>query len=100
MDYIFQFNVIWQNWRLFLDGVLLTIQITATGTALGLLIGTIMAGLQTMKNRALSAVIQVYIEIIRNTPFLVQLFFVYFGLPMVGIKIPAWSAALDRKSVV
>lgn len=94
MDYIFQFNVIWQNWRLFLDGVLLTIQITATGTALGLLIGTIMAGLQTMKNRALSAVIQVYIEIIRNTPFLVQLFFVYFGLPMVGIKIPAWSAAL------
>ncbi len=94
MDYIFQFNVIWQNWRLFLDGVLLTIQITATGTALGLLIGTIMAGLQTMKIRALSAVIQVYIEIIRNTPFLVQLFFVYFGLPMVGIKIPAWSAAL------
>jgi polar amino acid transport system permease protein len=94
MDYIFQFNVIWQNWRLFLDGVILTIQITATGTALGLLVGTIMAGLQTMKIRALSAVIQVYIEIIRNTPFLVQLFFVYFGLPTIGIKIPAWSAAL------
>lgn len=94
MDYIFQFNVIWQNWRLFLDGVILTIQITATGTALGLLIGTIMAGLQTLKIRSLSAVIQVYIEIIRNTPFLVQLFFVYFGLPTVGIKIPAWSAAL------
>lgn len=94
MDYIFQFNVIWQNWRLFLDGVILTIQITATGTALGLLVGTIMAGLQTMKNRTLSAIIQVYIEIIRNTPFLVQLFFVYFGLPTIGIKIPAWSAAL------
>ncbi len=94
MDYIFQFNVIWQNWRLFLEGVLLTIQITATGTALGLLIGTIMAGLQTLKIRSLSAVIQVYIEIIRNTPFLVQLFFVYFGLPTLGIRIPAWSAAL------
>jgi len=94
MDYIFQFNVIWQNWRLFLEGVLLTIQITSIATALGLIIGMVMAGLQTLKIRPITNVIQVYIEIIRNTPFLVQLFFVYFGLPTLGIMMPAWSAAL------
>ena len=53
-----------------------------------------MAGLQLMKNRFITRIIQVYIEIIRNTPFLVQLFFVYFGLPTLGIRIPAWQAAL------
>ena len=53
-----------------------------------------MAGLQSLKIRAISAVIQVYIEIIRNTPFLVQLFFVYFGLPTLGIRLPAGQAAL------
>jgi polar amino acid transport system permease protein len=94
MDYQFQFNVIWQNWRLFLEGIKLTIQITSIATGLGLLIGMIMAGLQLMKNRALSSVIQVYIEIIRNTPFLVQLFFVFFGLPTLGIKLQAGHAAL------
>jgi polar amino acid transport system permease protein len=45
-------------------------------------------------NRWISFVIQAYIEIIRNTPFLVQLFFVFFGLPTLGIKIPASQAAL------
>jgi polar amino acid transport system permease protein len=94
MDYIFQFNVIWQNWRLFAQGVWLTIQITSIAMVLGLVVGMIMAGLQTLKIRPVTAVIQVYIEIIRNTPFLVQLFFVYFGLPTLGILVPAWQAAL------
>jgi polar amino acid transport system permease protein len=94
MDYQFQFNVIWQNWGVFLEGVWLTIQITSVATALGLLIGMTMAGLQLLKNRVVSSVIQFYIEIIRNTPFLVQLFFVFFGLPTLGIKIQADQAAL------
>jgi len=94
MDYIFQFNVIWQNWELFLQGVWLTIQITSIATALGLVIGMIMAGLQLIKNPIISGIIQAYIEVIRNTPFLVQLFFVYFGLPTLNIMIPAYQAAL------
>ncbi len=94
MGYHFQWSVIWQNWDLFLEGVILTIEITAVATVLGLVIGMAMAGLQLMKNRVLNAIIQAYIEIIRNTPFLVQLFFVYFGLPTLGIKLPATQAAL------
>ena len=94
MGYEFQFNVIWQNWDLFLFGAWLTIQIASVSTGLGLIIGMVMAGLQSLKNRPLNALIQVYIEVIRNTPFLVQLFFVYFGLPSLGLKVPADQAAL------
>ena len=94
MGYDFDFRVIWQNWDLFLQGALMTIRITGIATVLGLLVGILMAGLQLLKNRILSGIIQAYIEVIRNTPFLVQLFFVYFGLPTLGIMIPAWQAAL------
>lgn len=94
MDYDFEFRVIWEHWDLFLEGALMTIRITGIATILGILVGLVMAGLQLVKNRILSNIIQAYIEIIRNTPFLVQLFFVYFGLPTVGIMIPAWQAAL------
>jgi polar amino acid transport system permease protein len=94
MGYDFNFSVIFQYWDLFLQGALMTIRITALATVLGILVGVSMAGLQLIKNRFLSGVIQAYIEIIRNTPFLVQLFFVYFGLPTLGILIPAWQAAL------
>lgn len=94
MGYDFNFSVIFQYWDLFLQGALMTIRITALATVLGVLVGVGMAGLQLIKNRILSGIIQAYIEIIRNTPFLVQLFFVYFGLPTIGILIPAWQAAL------
>lgn len=94
MGYDFDFSVVFQYWELFLQGALMTIRITALATVLGILVGVAMAGLQLMKNRIISGVIQAYIEVIRNTPFLVQLFFVYFGLPTIGILIPAWQAAL------
>jgi polar amino acid transport system permease protein len=94
MGYQFQWNVIWQNWQLLVQGMILTIQITAVATVFGLIIGTIMSGLQLMKNPIINNIIQMYIEIIRNTPFLVQLFFVYFGLPTLGIKLEAYQAAL------
>jgi len=94
MGYDFDFRVIGQYWEIFLQGALMTIRITGIATVLGVLVGVVMAGLQLIKNRVLSGIIQSYIEVIRNTPFLVQLFFVYFGLPTLGIMIPAWNAAL------
>lgn len=94
MGYDFDFSVIWRYRSFFLQGALMTIRITGIATGLGLLVGIVMAGLQLLKNRILSGFIQAYIEVIRNTPFLVQLFFIYFGLPTLKIMIPAWQAAL------
>jgi len=94
MDYKFQFNVVWQNWDLLMYGVWLTIKISLISTTLGLIIGMILAGLQRTKRPIFVKPIRVYIEIIRNTPFLIQLFFIYFGLPSLGINIRANEAAL------
>lgn len=94
MGYDFDFSVIWQYRSLFLQGALMTIRITGVATALGLLVGILMAGLQLIRFRPLSMLIQAYIEVIRNTPFLVQLFFFFFGLPTVNIFLPAWQAAI------
>ena len=94
MGYQFQFSVIWRNWDLFLNGMWLTIQVAGISTFLGLFIGMIGAGLQRTKNPFITAPIQAYIEIVRNTPFLIQLFFIFFGLSSMGLKLSADQAAL------
>jgi len=94
MDYKFQFNVIWQNWDLLMYGMWLTVRISFISTMLGLIIGMILAGLQRTKRPIIVRPIRMYIEAIRNTPFLIQLFFIYFGLPSVGLNIHANEAAL------
>jgi polar amino acid transport system permease protein len=99
MDYIFQFGVVWRNWDLFMHGVWLTIRICLISTTIGLAIGTVMAGLQQTKKTIFVAPIRAYIEVIRNTPFLIQLFFIFFGLPSIGIRLDATQAAIIALSV-
>lgn len=99
MDYNFQFNVIWRNWDLFLNGMWLTIKIAGISTFIGLFIGMIGAGLQRTKNPIITAPIQAYIEIVRNTPFLIQLFFIFFGLSSLNLKLNANQAALIALSL-
>ena len=99
MSYSFQFNVIWRNWELFMNGVWLTIRICLITTSIGLVIGTVFAGLQQTKKAIFTTPIRAYIEIIRNTPFLIQLFFIFFGLPSVGIMLNANQAAMLALSI-
>lgn len=93
MGYDFDFSVVWKNWDLLAEGVWLTVRITFISTLLGLVMGMILAGLQRTERRVFTAPIRVYIELVRNTPFLVQLFFIFFGLPALGIKIDSSTAA-------
>jgi polar amino acid transport system permease protein len=93
MGYDFDFSVVWKNWDLLAEGVWLTVRITFISTSLGLVMGMILAGLQRTERRVFTAPIRVYIELVRNTPFLVQLFFIFFGLPALGIKIDSSTAA-------
>ncbi len=94
MDYNFHFEVIWLNRDLLAYGAWLTVRISFVSTALGLLVGIVLAGLQTTRWKLFTVPIAVYIEIIRNTPFLVQLFFIYFGLPSIGLNLTSEQAAL------
>jgi polar amino acid transport system permease protein len=94
MDYRFQFQVIWQNWDLLLEGIWLTLQLSVVATVLGLLVGTVGALCRTSGHRVLGAIAAAYVEAIRNTPFLVQLLFLFFGISSLGPSLGNDQAAL------
>lgn len=77
-----------------LIGAWLTIQLSCAAMFLGLIVSVFCAWGKTSGIAPLRWVIDAYIEIIRNTPFLVQIFFIFFGLPSLGLRLTPDSAAL------
>src|SRR5580698_8083967 len=94
VNYVFHFDFIWQSRDELLRGALLTLQLSAETMLLGLLLGILGAWAKTSRHKAMRTIVQVYIEAIRNTPFLVQLFLIYLGLPRLGLRFSPNSAAL------
>ena len=82
-------EVIFEYIPLYIEAFFLTIRIGWTGILLSLLIGIFVAFVIHFKVPILSAASKVYVELFRNTPLLVQLFFIYFGLPKIGVSISA-----------
>jgi polar amino acid transport system permease protein len=93
LTYVFNFGGLWPYWPQFLHGIGLTVVLTVVSVALGLVAGGLIAIGRRDGSRAVQRVCAVYIEIVRNTPFLVQIFIFYFGLASVGIQMPAAVAA-------
>lgn len=93
MGYTFDFSVIWNNLDLFVAGAFVTIRLSVIAIAFGLVIGIIGALFRTSGNRFLNWLAIAYVEAIRNTPFLIQLFFIFFGLPNLGLKLTAEQAS-------
>ncbi len=94
MDYTMQFSVVWNNIGLFIQGVFLTLQLALTSIAVGLVLGVLGALGRTSGNKILNAIAVTYVEFIRNTPFLIQLFFFFFGLPGIGLRLTPWQASV------
>lgn len=94
MRYQFNFRVVLANLDLLLQGAWLTIQLSTVTMALGLLVGIVVAWGLTAGPRPVKWAGRVYVEVIRNTPLLVQLFIVYFGLPSLGLRMSAGQAAV------
>ena len=78
-------NTIIEYLPLYKEAALLTVRLGILGILLAILIGLVCAGVQYLKIPVLRRIAAVYIEISRNTPLLVQLFFIYYGLPKIGI---------------
>lgn len=78
----------------YLDAAVLTVKIAFFGILFSLLVGVIGSAVQYYRIPVIHRVISVYIEISRNTPLLVQLFFLYFGLPKIGIVLSAEVCAV------
>jgi polar amino acid transport system permease protein len=79
---------------LYVEAAKLTIGIGIIGIIFSIIIGLLIAFIQYFKMPILKQIAAVYIELSRNTPLLVQLFFLYFGLPKAGISISAESCAI------
>jgi polar amino acid transport system permease protein len=94
LHYDFQFHDVFAAWPLLVRGTWITIQLSLTATAVGLAVAVACAWAKTSGPAALRWIVNAYIELIRNTPFLVQLFFFFFGLPALGLRWSAHSAAL------
>lgn len=99
MTYTFQFDAVLAAWPLLIKGTWITVQLSLTATLLGLLVAIACAWGKTSGPRPLRWVIQAYIELIRNTPFLVQLFFFFFALPAIGLRWSPYTAALTAMVV-
>lgn len=93
MAYTFDFSSIWEYREYLVNGVLGTIRLTVVGTLLGVMIGIVGAAARAWRLPGLAQLYAAYVELIRNTPFIVQLFFVFFGLPSLGIQLNEWQAA-------
>ncbi|MBS7707383.1 amino acid ABC transporter permease [Chelatococcus asaccharovorans] len=98
MDYL-DFSGVLARGDLLAKGLLLTAQISLASMVIGLVIGVLSACLTLSGNRLLRIVVLAYIEAIRNTPFIVQVFLIYFGLPALGLRLDPITAAITAMSV-
>ena len=82
----------------FAQGVVNTLIIAAFSVLLGTILGTLMATMRMGKILPLKWLAVAYIEFIRGTPLMVQLMFIFYGLPMIGVKIPdiSWIPNFSR----
>lgn len=95
MAFEFRPDVMWDTMPLLLGGMETTLGITIGGLALGLLLGVLTGLVNSGRNRLLRAIAIVYIEAIRGTPLIVQVMFLYFGLPLaLGVRIPPITAGV------
>jgi polar amino acid transport system permease protein len=93
MGYTLVFSDLLPYWDVLLHGLIFTIVLTIVSTIAGIALGTAGAAGRTFGPRWLDWVIGAYVEIVRNTPFIVQLYFIFFGLPAAGIKLSETVAA-------
>src|SRR5215510_12599672 len=94
MSYKFDFAFLAERWPDFVAGAWLTIQLTVVSITLGFLLGTVCALLRVYGHSPVRRLVGGYVELIRNTPLLVQIFIVYFGLSSLGLKLSAEVSAV------
>ena len=95
MEYRFRFDVVWNNLGFIMEGLYLTLFISILALVISMAMGLVVAVLRLSKMRGLSFLAAAYVEIFRDTPVLIQLFWVYYVLPiLMGIQISAVTAAV------
>lgn len=87
-------SVVLDNLPVYAEAAVLTIRVAAKGILVAMLVGLVCATIKLFRIPVLRQIVAAYIELSRNTPLLVQLFFLYFGLPKVGIVMSSETCAV------
>jgi putative glutamine transport system permease protein len=87
----FKWQALFTDWRVFFDGFTMTLKVSILALILSLVIGVLFGMFSTSKIRALEIISRIYVEFIQNTPLLIQVFFLYNGLPHLGIVLPVFA---------
>ena len=87
-------SVLADNAALLAHGLLITLEVSALAFVLSCALGVIVATLRVAPHAALRGVAAAYVEVLRNIPLLVQLFFLYFALPSAGIRLDAFACGV------
>lgn len=82
-----------------LRGVIVTVELTIVTAVLGIGLGILGAAASFSRHSAIRAAAATYVEVVRNIPFIVLMFFIFFGLPSAGIRLSAFTAAVAALTV-
>ncbi len=89
----------WINMRYLLQGLLVTIQVSVISIILSFIIGAVLGVVRYSKIKYVSAIVGFIIDLVRNLPLLLIIFFTYFGLPTFGIRLDIMVAAITALTV-
>ncbi|MEW9613278.1 amino acid ABC transporter permease [Shinella sp. S4-D37] len=94
MEYQFDLSWLPEQWPMIQQGIGVTLYISFITTVLGILLGSICAVLRTAGPRVIRSAVAIYVEVIRNTPLLIQAYFVIFGCASAGFPLPIYVGAI------
>jgi His/Glu/Gln/Arg/opine family amino acid ABC transporter permease subunit len=89
----FDWSVVSDNRDLWIEGLKNTLKVSAIAIAGSFVVGLVLGAARAHRVPVVSQLAAVYVEVIRNTPLLAQVFFIFFGLPQIGILLEPFTAA-------
>ena len=93
--YTFEWSAVWRGLPYLLQGAGLTVFISGLAMVLAAAVGLVLAALTQVRGGVARPLVRAYVEVFRNTPLLIQIFIVYFGLPQLGLKLSPFLSGLS-----
>lgn len=90
----FKWEALFRDWAVFAEGFKVTILVTILALTLALILGIVFGVLGTSQWTLAKVVSRIYVEFIQNTPLVIQVFFLYHGLPHMGVMLPVFTVGV------
>ena len=87
---LFKWQAVLRDWQVFAEGFGMTILVSALALVLALVLGILFGMMGTAQTKPLRYLNRIYVEFIQNTPLVIQIFFLYNGLPYLGVMLPVF----------